>query len=67
MKDDPSKPYKMIAAIVSAFLTSFLATNATDMPPWAVGLVTALVAAIAVFMTPNPKVADAKVDPPTVV
>lgn len=65
MKDDPTKPYKTIAAIISAFLTSFLATNATDLPAWAVGLVTALVAAIAVYMTPNPKVPD--LDPPTAV
>jgi hypothetical protein len=56
MKDDPTKPYKTIAAIVSAFLTSFIATNATDLPSWGVGLVTALVAAIAVYLTPNPKV-----------
>jgi mono/diheme cytochrome c family protein len=63
MKDDPSKPYKMIAAIISAFLTSFIATNATDMPAWAIGLVTAAVAAIAVYLTPNPKVADTVVPP----
>lgn len=54
MNDDPKRPYKMYAAIVSAFLASFLATNATDMAPWAVGLVTAAIAAIAVFLTPNP-------------
>lgn len=58
MVDDPKKPYKMYAAIVSAFIASFLATNATDMPSWAVGLLTALVAAIAVFMVPNPKVSS---------
>lgn len=56
MEDDPKKPYKMYAAIVSAFLTSFIATNASDLPSWAVGLITALVAAIAVYMVPNPKV-----------
>lgn len=63
MKDDPTKPYKMIAAIVSAFLTSFLTTSATDMPAWAVGLVTALIAAIAVYLVPNPKVADVPAGP----
>lgn len=56
VKDNPAKPWKMIAALVSAFVTSFLATNATDLPSWAVGLLTALVAAIAVYLTPNPKV-----------
>lgn len=63
MKDDPSKPYKAIAAIVSAFLASFLTTNATDMPSWAVGLLTAAVAAIAVYLVPNPKVPDAPAPP----
>lgn len=53
-KANPSRPYKMYAAIISAFITSFLATNATDLPSWAVGLLTALVAALAVYMTPNP-------------
>jgi hypothetical protein len=57
VKDDPAKPWKTIAAIVSAFLTSFVATNATDLPAWGVGLVTAVIAAIAVYLTPNPKVA----------
>jgi hypothetical protein len=52
--DDKTKPYKAYAAIVSAFLSSFIATNATDLPTWGVGLVTAAVAAIAVYVTPNP-------------
>lgn len=55
MKDDPKKPYKMYAAMSSAFLVSFLTTNATSMPAWAVGLLTALVASIAVYLTPNPQ------------
>ena len=58
MTDDPTKPSKMYAAIVSAFLTSFLTTNATELPSWAVGLLTAVVAAIAVFLVPNPKLPD---------
>lgn len=58
MKDDPKRPYKMYAAIVSAMIVSYLATNATDLPSWAVGLLSAIVAGIAVFLTPNPKVAD---------
>lgn len=49
-----TKPYKAYAAIVSAFLSSFIATNATDLPTWGVGLVTAAVAALAVYITPNP-------------
>lgn len=56
MKDDPTKPFKTIAAIVSSFLTAFIATNATDLPTWAVALATGVVAAIAVYLTPNPKV-----------
>lgn len=55
-KDDPTKPYKMYATIVSAFLTSFIATNATDLPGWAVGVITAVVSAISVYITSNPKV-----------
>jgi hypothetical protein len=51
---DPKRPYKTYAAIVSAFLTSFIATNSTDLPSYAVGLLTAAVAAIAVYLTPNP-------------
>jgi mono/diheme cytochrome c family protein len=55
---DPKRPYKMYAAILSAFLSSFVATNATDMPAWAVGLLTAAIAAIAVYVTPNPTTAE---------
>lgn len=54
MVADPKRPYKMYAAIITAFLTSFIATNATDLPAWAVGLITAAVAAIAVYVVPNP-------------
>lgn len=54
--DDKKKPYKMYAAMLSAFIGSFLLTNSTDLPTWAVGLLTGLVAAISVFYTPNPKV-----------
>ena len=53
-KADPKRPYKTYAAIVSAFLTSLLATNATELGAVGVGLVTALVAAIAVYLVPNP-------------
>lgn len=59
VKADPAKPYKTYAAIVSAFLASFVSTNATDLPSWAVGLITAAIAAIAVFLVPNPVVAVA--------
>lgn len=57
---DPKRPYKTYAAVASAFLSSFLATNAADVPPWAVGLITAAVAGIAVYMTTNPKVLNQK-------
>lgn len=53
-KADAKRPYKMYAAIASAFLTSFVATNAADLPSWAVGLITATVAGIAVYLTGNP-------------
>jgi hypothetical protein len=53
-KADPKRPYKTYAAIVSAFLTSLLVTNATELGTVGVGLVTAAVAAIAVYLTPNP-------------
>jgi hypothetical protein len=55
---DPKRPWKTYAAIVTAFLTSFLATNSTDLPAWGVGLITAAVAALAVYLTPNPSVGD---------
>ncbi len=54
--DDKKRPYKMYAAIVSAAIASFIATNAADLPPLAVGALTAVVAGIAVYLTPNPKV-----------
>lgn len=50
----PTKPFKMYAAIIAAFLTSYLTTSATTLPAWACGLITAAVAAIAVYVTPNP-------------
>lgn len=56
VKADPTRPYKTYAAIVSAFLSSFLLTSATDLPSWAVGLLTAAVAAISVYVTANPVV-----------
>jgi hypothetical protein len=57
-KADPTKPYKTYAAIVSAFLSAFIASNSSDLPSWAVGLIAAAVAAIAVYLTPNPQVPD---------
>lgn len=56
VKADPKRPYKMYAAIVAAFLASFLTTTGDDLPAWAVGLITAAVSAIAVYVVPNPKV-----------
>lgn len=55
VKDDPTKPFKTYAAVISAFLASFLLTSSTLLPAWAVGVVTALIAALAVYLTPNPK------------
>ncbi len=49
-----TEPYKMYAAILSAFLTSFGVTAAADLPNWANALITAVVAALAVYIVPNP-------------
>lgn len=53
---DPVRPYKAYAAVVSAFLVSFIASAATELPTLVVAALTALVAALAVYVTPNPVV-----------
>jgi hypothetical protein len=53
-KADPKRPYKMYAGMVSAFFTSMLMSNI--LPPVGTAIACALVAALAVFITPNPTV-----------
>jgi hypothetical protein len=50
---NPKRPYKLIAAMVSAFLTSLIASNMPQ-PPLAIALETGVVAALTVFLIPNP-------------
>lgn len=53
-KADAKRPYKMYAAIASAFIMSYLSTSIGTLPGWAVGLLTATVAGLAVYITGNP-------------
>lgn len=56
MKDNPLKPYKAYAAIISAVLASLVAQG-TLPAPWD-SIVTAILAGLAVFVVPNPKTAE---------
>jgi hypothetical protein len=53
--DNPKKPWKAVAAAVSAGLTSLL-TFAADLPFGVVVGATVAVAALATYVVPNPKV-----------
>lgn len=55
MKADPTRPYKMYAAMASAALTTGIAEWA-DAPIWAVVTTATLISALAVYLTPNPLV-----------
>lgn len=55
-KDNPKKPWKAVAAVVSAIAASLIVTNATELGSLGVGICTAIVAGLAVFFVPNPKV-----------
>ena len=50
---NPKKPYKLYAAMVSAFIASFVASG-VDLPVYVTAGGTALVAALAVYLVPNP-------------
>lgn len=52
MEADPRRPWKLYACMASATLGSLLATNALH-GIW-VHIVTAIIAGIAVYITPNP-------------
>lgn len=55
-KPDPVRPYKALATIVTSFLSSILLTNATDLDPLWIGVITAVVAALTTYSVPNPQV-----------
>lgn len=50
---DPKRPYKMYAAMLSAFLTSIVASGLA-LPVWVTAIIVALIAALAVYLMPNP-------------
>lgn len=50
---NPKRPYKLYAAIASAFIASFVASG-VDLNPYVEAAGTAVVAALAVFVVPNP-------------
>ena len=52
--DSPKKPYKAIAAAISAVAASLVATNATELGAVGVGICTAIVAGLATYLVPNP-------------
>lgn len=55
MKDDPFKPYKMYLGIVAVFLGTFI-TQTQGRFPWFVdALLVSFAAALAIYLTPNPK------------
>lgn len=55
MEDDPKRPWKAIAGAVFAALSASLAF-AGDLPTWAIILITCIVAGLATYVVPNPKV-----------
>lgn len=54
--DNPKKPYKVYATLLSVFLGTALSEGVFDFSPTVTGLVVALVASISVYATKNPKV-----------
>lgn len=58
---DPKRPYKLYAAMVSAGLTSLLTH---DLPMWATAGITSVIAALSVYLVPNPIVGKKKPNPP---
>jgi hypothetical protein len=50
---DSKRPYKLYAAILSAFLTTLI-TSDVSLPPWAKGLIVSFLAGLAVYITRNP-------------
>ena len=64
VKDNPNKPYKAYAGIVAAVLSSLLAQYADAIPPVGKLIISALIAGIAVYVTPNPKMLEDNVRNP---
>lgn len=52
LENDPKRPYKMYAAIAAAFITSLIGSNILGV--YGTAVATAIVAAIAVYLTPSP-------------
>jgi hypothetical protein len=50
---DSKRPYKLYAAILSAFLTT-LVTSDVSLAPWAKALIVSVLAGLAVYITRNP-------------
>lgn len=53
LEADKKRPYKMYAAMLSAFLTSIVASG-LELPAWATAILVAIIAALAVYLMPNP-------------
>lgn len=62
MKPDPKRPYKAYAAALVAFLASLIASGI--LPVVAVAIITAVLAGVAAFYTPNPQVGEGSPVPP---
>lgn len=56
VKDDPWRPNKAVVAAVIAALTEVLSEAQDTLPWWAVLIIGAVVAGLATFAVPNPKV-----------
>jgi len=54
-KDDPNKPYKAYAGAVAALLSTLVTQYADSIPPVGKMIISIVIAAIAVYVTPNPK------------
>lgn len=53
VESDKLRPYKMYAAMVSAFISSLLLSG-VEMPTWLKAVLGGIVAGLAVFLTGNP-------------
>lgn len=53
--DDPYKPYKMYIGIFVVFLGTFITQTQGKFPWWVDAILVSLSAALAIYVTPNPK------------
>lgn len=56
VKDDPKRPYKMIAAVVSAEATFLLGQQLLELPVWVILVLNMILVGGATFGISNPKV-----------